>query len=135
MKTISAAQQQALEDLSAEGRLRQLPVQTAEKDIHVTDVLGKLSELEFRHSFFRGAAHELVEDGIRLIFAGGTSLSKAHGLINRMSEDIDLKVILAPPSAELKPDIANRARLGVVHQAIAGALNELDLPLAKETTT
>lgn len=27
----------------------------------------------------------------RLVFGGGTALSRAHGLIRRMSEDIDLK--------------------------------------------
>jgi len=46
MKTITPAQKQALEDLSAEGLLRGLPVQTAEKDIHITDLLKSLSELK-----------------------------------------------------------------------------------------
>ena len=35
MRTITAAQKQALEDLAAEGLLRGLPAQTAEKDIHI----------------------------------------------------------------------------------------------------
>ncbi|MBF0461512.1 MAG: nucleotidyl transferase AbiEii/AbiGii toxin family protein [Magnetococcales bacterium] len=29
----------------------------------------------------------------RLVFGGGTSLSRAHGVIRRMSEDIDLKIV------------------------------------------
>ena len=29
----------------------------------------------------------------RLVFGGGTALSRAHGLIRRMSEDIDLKIV------------------------------------------
>ncbi|TCS94025.1 nucleotidyltransferase AbiEii toxin of type IV toxin-antitoxin system [Tepidimonas ignava] len=33
-------------------------------------------------------------DGIQLVFCGGTCLSKAHGLIKRMSEDIDFKLVL-----------------------------------------
>ncbi len=36
--------------------------------------------------------HRLPEDGPRLLFKGGTSLSKAYGLINRFSEDIDVTV-------------------------------------------
>jgi hypothetical protein len=48
MRTITAAQRAALEDMSAEGLLRALPVQTAEKDIHVTDLLQGLSTLGVR---------------------------------------------------------------------------------------
>jgi hypothetical protein len=36
--------------------------------------------------------HRLPPDGPRLLFKGGTSLSKAFGLINRFSEDIDITV-------------------------------------------
>lgn len=45
MRTITDKQQRALEDLAAEGLLRGLPVQTAEKDIHITELLKGLSEL------------------------------------------------------------------------------------------
>jgi predicted nucleotidyltransferase component of viral defense system len=40
----------------------------------------------------------------RLVFGGGTALSRAHGLIQRMSEDIDLKIIALrkPSRAELR---------------------------------
>jgi predicted nucleotidyltransferase component of viral defense system len=34
--------------------------------------------------------HGLPSSGPRLLFKGGTSLSKGHGLINRFSEDIDI---------------------------------------------
>ena len=36
--------------------------------------------------------HRLPKSGPRLLFKGGTSLSKAYGLINRFSEDIDVTV-------------------------------------------
>ncbi|SEM24992.1 Nucleotidyl transferase AbiEii toxin, Type IV TA system [Roseovarius azorensis] len=36
--------------------------------------------------------HRLPKGGPRLLFKGGTSLSKAYGLINRFSEDIDVTV-------------------------------------------
>jgi predicted nucleotidyltransferase component of viral defense system len=34
--------------------------------------------------------HGLPDAGPRLLFKGGTSLSKGYGLINRFSEDIDI---------------------------------------------
>ena len=34
---------------------------------------------------------------LRLVFSGGTALSRAHRLIRRMSEDIDLKILSAEP--------------------------------------
>lgn len=46
--------------------------------LHLTLVLKHLSESEYADS---------------LVFKGGTSLSKAFGLINRFSEDIDLAVV------------------------------------------
>ena len=52
--------------------------QNAEKDFWVCWVLDALSN---------GRA-----DGPRLLFKGGTSLSKGFGLINRFSEDIDVMV-------------------------------------------
>lgn len=54
-----------------------LPVQAIEKDIWVSTILQIIFSLPI-------AQH--------LIFKGGTSLSKAWGLINRFSEDIDLAV-------------------------------------------
>lgn len=49
-----------------------------EKDWHATRVLQALSELAF--------------DNVTLLFSGGTSLSKGHGLIQRFSEDLDFRV-------------------------------------------
>ena len=58
-------------------RFVQLPAQSIEKDLWVTQVLHALFSLP-------------VSD--KLIFKGGTSLSKAWGLIDRFSEDIDLAI-------------------------------------------
>jgi hypothetical protein len=55
------------------------PVQNVEKDFWVVWVLDLL---------FNGRA----KDEPRLLFKGGTSLSKAYGLIARFSEDIDITV-------------------------------------------
>jgi hypothetical protein len=130
MKTITAEQLQTLEDLAAQGLLGGLPLQMAEKDIHVTDMLKALSRLEVRHGYFQGLKRgesTRVDDGIGLVFAGGTCLSKAHRLIARMSEDADIKVVLTTPSTALKKDIGHRARLQALHQALTGMFSELGL--------
>ena len=101
MRTITDEQKQALEDLSAEGLLRGLPIQTAEKDI-------------------------------QLVFVGGTCLSKAYGLINRMSEDIDIKVVMRPPVPPLKKGPGDRARLKALHEAVTGLLQALGFPLVEQ---
>ncbi|MEN9543359.1 MAG: hypothetical protein RLZZ598_192, partial [Pseudomonadota bacterium] len=136
MRTITDAQKQALEDLAAQGLLRGLPVQSAEKDIHITELLKGLSELQVHHDLFsdldtRKGEHTRHDAGIRLAFAGGTCLSKAHGLINRMSEDIDIKVLLAPTEKPLKKGQGNRARLKALHDLIPKLFEEHGFPLLK----
>ena len=58
----------------------------------------------------------------RLVFGGGTALSRAHGLIRRMSEDIDLKI--------LSDDVPSRKDLkqlrGVVSKALLDAGFDFD---------
>jgi len=51
---------------------------------------------------------------VRLVFGGGTALSRAYGLLRRMSEDIDLKIV-----SEKKP---SRNALGNVHSIVTDAL-------------
>ncbi len=127
MKTISKDEWRLLEDLSAEGLLKGLPPAIAEKDIHVTHALLALSEIKVRHAHFQGRGDPMdVDDGIKLVFAGGTCLSKAYGVIPRMSEDVDLRVILAPPSRPLKAEAGSRARLRALHTAILKAFSDLD---------
>jgi hypothetical protein len=46
------------------------------------------------------------DDGVRLYFKGGTSLSKAFGLIQRFSEDIDIGIYKADIGAPLEAEIA-----------------------------
>lgn len=68
MRTISPGQRQALEDLSAQGLLGGLPVQVAEKDIHVTDLLDGLSRLTVSHGHFKCLARGEAarrDDGIQ----------------------------------------------------------------------
>jgi predicted nucleotidyltransferase component of viral defense system len=134
MRTISGTQWQSLEDLSAEGLLGGLSPQTAEKDIHITELLGALSTLEVRHSHFKGLARDktAIDDGIQLIFAGGTCLSKAHRLTSRMSEDVDIKILLSEPNRELKTGIGDRARLKALHRQIIQTVDSLGLSVPAE---
>jgi len=81
MRTITAHERNLILDVTGEG-LTPLPAAALEKDVLVTKVLEKLADIDV--------------DGIQLIFCGGTCLSKAHGLIGRMSEDIDFKVVVPP---------------------------------------
>ena len=53
-----------------------------EKDFWVTEVL-------------RGVARCSADTGVSAVFKGGTSLSKAFGLIQRFSEDVDV-IVIAP---------------------------------------
>lgn len=59
--------------------LSQFPAGALEKDVHLTEVLRALQLVE-------------TED-LELVFCGGTGLVKAYGYLNRMSEDIDIKVV------------------------------------------
>lgn len=66
-------------------------VQNVEKDFWVCRVLDVL---------FNGMA----PDGPRLLFKGGTSLSKAFGLISRFSEDIDITVFRDDLGQHVEPE-------------------------------
>lgn len=78
MKTITAHEHDLILDVTG-GGLTPLPAGVLEKDVLITSVLRALSD---------------IDSELKLVFCGGTCLSKAHGLIDRMSEDIDFKVIL-----------------------------------------
>ncbi len=43
---------------------------------------------------------ELSKQDLPFVFKGGTSLSKAYGLIDRFSEDIDLSMAVKPTESE-----------------------------------
>ena len=64
-----------LELIQVTATARGIPAIYVEKDYWVTQVLKRLSESQYREA---------------VVFKGGTSLSKAHGVIERFSEDIDL---------------------------------------------
>ena len=79
MKTITPQEFDSITDLRSEG-LTALQPGVIEKDLLVTEALQ--------------VAVNLHNPDIRPVFCGGTCLSKAHRLINRMSEDIDFKLVV-----------------------------------------
>ncbi|SDB45907.1 Nucleotidyl transferase AbiEii toxin, Type IV TA system [Pseudomonas sp. NFACC23-1] len=85
MKIITPEQVDLIDAVLAEVDVGLLTASILEKDVHVTDALQALMGMRF--------------SGVRLVFCGGTSLSKAYQLIERMSEDVDLKVVLVDPDA------------------------------------
>lgn len=112
MKMISKKQHDILNELSTEVPI---PLQILEKDILVTELLNSLSSIQVIHNGFKG--NQLQTDaGIRLVFAGGTCLSKAYGVLNRMSEDIDMKVLL-DENDNIK--FSNRRRVKALEKALA----------------
>ncbi len=71
---------QAVRDIAAETGIRPSFI---EKDWYAVQLLARLSSFQ-------------SSKGVSLIFSGGTSLSKGHGVIRRFSEDLDF--ILVSPS-------------------------------------
>lgn len=79
MRIITTHEHDLITSVIGEG-LTDLPEAVLEKDLLITEALRTVATPD--------------EDGPQLIFCGGTCLSKAYGLIDRMSEDIDFKLVL-----------------------------------------
>jgi predicted nucleotidyltransferase component of viral defense system len=109
MKRLSPERHELIEALVAETTLGGVTAALLEKDEHLTDALRALFALRL--------------DGMALVFCGGTSLSKAHGLIERMSEDADLKIVLnegAGPVSRSKVRSQLSALKGILAHTLAG---------------
>jgi hypothetical protein len=83
-----------------------------EKDWHVVRAIGVIAAAP--------------RDGAIPVFSGGTSLSKAWGLIQRFSEDIDFKVAMPPAASGSK---AHKER-SAYRERVLGALTASDFELA-----
>jgi predicted nucleotidyltransferase component of viral defense system len=74
----------ALQDLIEVRRLLRLPDEAlVEKDWFVVRALAAISAAD--------------KGPFQLVFQGGTALSRAHRVIERMSEDIDIKIVSEGP--------------------------------------
>jgi Nucleotidyl transferase AbiEii toxin, Type IV TA system len=63
-------------------------------------------------------------DPVRLYFKGGTSLSKAYGLIQRFSEDIDIGIYKADINVPLEAEIAALPSVNQQQKALAEQVDE-----------
>ena len=93
---LQPAERAALVNLAVEWyatKGKNIPAENIEKDFWVTEALRSLAT-PLVHPIMgsSGAPSGFLE--ARVVFKGGTSLSKAHGLIDRFSEDIDLFVMV-----------------------------------------
>ena len=107
MRALATERRELIEALVAEVGSGGISAGLLEKDEHLSDALAALFGLHL--------------DGMQLVFCGGSSLSKAHRLIERMSEDADLKVVLSPEVLQL-PRAQIRERLSRLKATIGGAL-------------
>ena len=112
MRALPKERLDLIDALLAEGELRGITAAILEKDEHLTDALKALLSLTY--------------PGMRLVFCGGSSLSKAHGLIERMSEDADLKVVLDPTTSLLSGNQL-RQRLSALREHVETTLTGIEL--------
>ncbi len=91
--------------------LKGMDVSFIEKDWFVTQVIQLIAGVE--HS------------GFEVIFAGGTALSKAHKLLQRFSEDVDFRVLVAAAAR-------SRKALSAFKHAVAAALRRGGFALAAD---
>ncbi|WP_029528011.1 nucleotidyl transferase AbiEii/AbiGii toxin family protein [Polaromonas glacialis] len=109
MRALRPEQLEVIDALVAQSALGSITAGLLEKDEHLTDALRALFALRL--------------DGMHFAFCGGTSLSKAHGLIERMSEDADLKIVLDAQTPQLSRAQLRKRLSGlksIVSQTLAG---------------
>lgn len=113
MKTLSKPRVDLIDALLAEADTGDITAALLEKDEHLTDALRAIFSLQFEHA--------------SLVFCGGTSLSKAHGLIERMSEDADIKVVLSEETAQWPGNKLRRYLGDGIRNAVLQAIGETGL--------
>jgi len=99
-----------------------MPGELNEQQIRKTAILLGLPVDFIRKDYFVTKAIRLLtgvnDEYFELIFQGGTSLSKGYGLISRLSEDIDFRVILKPLGLKLGKDGRRRQLRSFRHALI-----------------
>lgn len=112
MKVLSSERQELIDAIVAETAMGGITAGLLEKDEHLTDALRALFALTL--------------DGMSLVFCGGTSLSKAHRLIERMSEDADLKIVPSSSSKSLSRTQI-RKQLSTLRTTVSETLTSIGL--------
>ena len=111
MRTLRPERRELIEALVAETAPGGMTAGLLEKDEHLTDALRALFALRL--------------EGAQLVLCGGTSLAKGFGLIERMSEDADLKVVLPDATRSSRSEI--RRRLSALKTQVNAALTGIGL--------
>lgn len=115
MKGLADNQVQDIEKI-VERRAFPLSGEMLEKDLLVRDAVAVV-------------CHAGRAAGAEIIFCGGTALSQAHEVIDRMSEDADFRIIVPP---EITGQNAKRRFLSLVKAAIQKSLEDTGFPLDGE---
>ncbi len=113
MRALPDDRRELIDALIAEADVGDVTAGLLEKDEHLTAALQAVFQLRFEHA--------------TLVFCGGTSLSKAHGLIERMSEDADIKVVLSKATANWPTNQLRRYLGDEVRGQIVNALTAIGL--------
>ena len=111
MISITENDYEAILDVRREGLMSGLRLAILEKDVLIAQVLGLLKRFNW--------------DEFAIVFCGGTSLSKGYRLIDRMSEDIDFKIVVPPCLTRSQ----SRKRLDKLHRSLSQYLNGLEFEL------
>ena len=102
-----------------------MPGELNEQQIRQTAIILGLSADFVRKDYFVTKAIRLLvgipNNYFELVFQGGTSLSKAYGVISRLSEDVDFRVISKPACFSLGKD-ARRHELRLFRRALVESL-------------
>jgi predicted nucleotidyltransferase component of viral defense system len=111
MRTLEPERRELIDALVAESAPVGITAGLLEKDEHLTDALRALFGLQSK--------------GVQFVLCGGTSLTKAYRVIERMSEDADLKVVL--PDAEQLSRTEVRRRLSELKAKVSETLSGIGL--------
>ncbi|MGB7415222.1 MAG: nucleotidyl transferase AbiEii/AbiGii toxin family protein [Thermosynechococcaceae cyanobacterium] len=109
-----------------------LPLNVSENKAFIEKIAGQLGvkeafiEKELYAMHLIGCLTEIDHPKIDLVFAGGTSLSKAHEIIARFSEDLDFKV-------SLKQEVTRKERREFREQVIEAINKTEHLSVIPET--
>lgn len=113
MKKLSTERLELIDALVAEAGVGGITAGFLEKDEHLTAALQAVFALNFQYA--------------SLVLCGGTSLSKAYDLIERMSEVADIKVVLSQDTENWSQNQIRRYLGDEVRRQVIGALENIGL--------
>ncbi|QMV74339.1 nucleotidyl transferase AbiEii/AbiGii toxin family protein [Comamonas piscis] len=139
MRSLPPHIRQELQDAAYE--LPNLPDSVIVKDAHLTDALRLIARLpRVEHARLVDTrdtnAPETQVLAMDMVFAGGTCLAKAHGTIQRMSEDIDFKLHLTevPQGYKVGSLVSVESRLRALHRVLEQSLVKDGFSIAEPYT-